>query len=311
MSRTVGGVILVGLMAVGFASPAVGKPNEARERQGGGSSQAVPRTAAPAPAPAPARPAPAVTAPAPSPRPTPQVTSTRSPESPVVAEARQRSGRSGARSGGGERQGSSGGNSGAGSVAVPRGSGGSSSTTSAEGDRGDDDRDRRAARRSDRPRDDRVAVGRAVARTRPRGRPVVIPSWAWGRPSYWYGYNSLGLGYFYYDPYWWGYPGYGYGYGYGLGYGNGYGYGYPGHYRDYYDRGQLRLKIKPRDAEVRVDGYFVGTVDEFDGAFQRLNLETGPHRVEITKPGYRPLVFDVRILPDETVTYRGELEQEP
>jgi hypothetical protein len=69
--------------------------------------------------------------------------------------------------------------------------------------------------------------------------------------------------------------------------------------------------VKPRDAEVRVDGYFVGTVDEFDGAFQRLNLESGPHRVEITKPGYKLLVFDVRILPDETVTYRGELEPEP
>jgi hypothetical protein len=135
---------------------------------------------------------------------------------------------------------------------------------------------------------------------------VVIPSWAWGRPSYWHGYHSLGLGYFYYDPYWWGYPGYGY-YGYGPGYYGGYG-SYSRRYRDYYDRGQLRLKVKPKDAEVRVDGYFVGKVDEFDGIFQRLTLETGPHRIEIQKPGYAPLVLDIRILPDETITYEGELE---
>ncbi len=131
-------------------------------------------------------------------------------------------------------------------------------------------------------------------------------------PSYWWGYSGLGLGYFYYDPLWWG-PGY-YGYGYGYpGYGA-YG-GYSGAYgaygensESYYGAGQLRLKVKPRDAEVYVDGYYSGVVDDYDGTFQRLTLDSGPHRVEIRKPGFTTLSFDVRIPPDETVTYKGKLE---
>jgi hypothetical protein len=196
-------------------------------------------------------------------------------------------------------------------VARPRGSGSSTSTVTRSGSAERSDDGERARPRSDRPRDNRVAVGRAVPRTGPVHHPGGVPSWAWGYPAYWHGHYSLGLGYFYYDPYWWGYPGYGY-YGYGPGYYGGYGYGYGGYsgsYRDSYDRGQLRLKVKPRDADVRVDGYFVGKVDEYDGMFQRLTLESGPHRVEIQKPGYAPLVLDIRILADETITYEGELER--
>jgi hypothetical protein len=140
-------------------------------------------------------------------------------------------------------------------------------------------------------------------------------------PSYWYGYTGLGLGYFYYDPLWWGpsYYGYGYGYGYPGAYGGYYGGGYygggaygayGGDSETYYGVGKLRLKMKPRDAEVFVDGYFSGVVDDYDGTFQRLTLDSGPHRVEVRKPGFTTLSFDVRIPPDETVTYKGELVPE-
>jgi len=71
--------------------------------------------------------------------------------------------------------------------------------------------------------------------------------------------------------------------------------------------GQLKLKVSPRDAQVYVDGYFVGLVDDYDGFFQRLTIDSGSHRIEIRKPGFATLSFDVRIPPDETVTYRGEL----
>ena len=75
--------------------------------------------------------------------------------------------------------------------------------------------------------------------------------------------------------------------------------------------GQLRLKVKPKDAAVFVDGYFAGTVDDFDGTFQRLDLEEGPHRVELKSGGHAPLTFDVNIIPNETVTYRGQLRDTP
>jgi hypothetical protein len=116
-------------------------------------------------------------------------------------------------------------------------------------------------------------------------------------PWYLYGYGAFGLGYMYYDPFWWGYgePYAGYGYG-------GYGYSEP------VGRGSLKLKVEPRDAEVYIDGYYMGTVDDFDGMFQKMELDAGAHRVEIRAVGYQTITFDVRIEPNDSVTYRGELQ---
>ena len=72
--------------------------------------------------------------------------------------------------------------------------------------------------------------------------------------------------------------------------------------------GGLKLKVEPSSAEVLVDGYSMGTVDNFNGVFQRMELTTGPHHVEIRAPGFRSIAFDVRIEPNDTVTYRGELQ---
>ena len=82
-------------------------------------------------------------------------------------------------------------------------------------------------------------------------------------------------------------------------------YGYA-HVADAYT-GFLRLKVRPRSAQVYVDGYFVGIVNEFDGVFQRLRIEEGPHTVELRHPGYEPLALDVLIVPGEKVTFEGDL----
>ena len=66
--------------------------------------------------------------------------------------------------------------------------------------------------RADRPSDGRYPVGQAARRTRPPyggGGYYRSPAWYY-RPSAFYGYGALGLGYFYYDPFWGGYTGYGY-----------------------------------------------------------------------------------------------------
>ena len=104
-----------------------------------------------------------------------------------------------------------------------------------------------------------------------------------------------------YDPY---YSGGGY---YGGGGGSG-GYSYQGS-RASLDSGGLRLKIKPREAKVYIDGYFVGTVDSFDGMFQKLDLEAGGHRIEIRADGYETLQFEVLVTARESVTYKGELKR--
>ena len=185
---------------------------------------------------------------------------------------------------------------------------------------------------SARPRDGRPAVGTAVDRrvaTPGHGGGVYYPGVIYdpyyayyynpyyygpAYSSYWspYGYG-FGLGYFAYDPFLFG------GYGsYSGAYGNG-GYGYDpyqggggGSYggssgSGYRGVGSLRLKVKPSDAQVYVDGYYMGVVDSFDGSFQKLTIEEGAHKVEVKADGYKPVQFDVMVVPGETVTYKGEL----
>jgi hypothetical protein len=69
--------------------------------------------------------------------------------------------------------------------------------------------------------------------------------------------------------------------------------------------------VKPRDAEVYVDGYYAGIVDDFDGMWQQLRLDDGGHRIEVRMPGLAPLTFDVMVQPGRTITYRGDLTVTP
>jgi hypothetical protein len=166
----------------------------------------------------------------------------------------------------------------------------------------DDGADSRSAPGA-RPREGRRVVGTAVPRGSvppPRRDTVIVPAYR----GYWpWGYSGLGFGsyygryydpYVFYDPYapWYGSARYG-------------AYAYSA-----FD-GSLRLKVRPRDAQVFVDGYYVGIVDEFDGVFQRLKLPAGPHRIEIRAPGFETLTFDVQIRWDDTTTFEGELRRGP
>lgn len=49
----------------------------------------------------------------------------------------------------------------------------------------------------------------------------------------------------------------------------------------------LRLQVTPRQAQVFVDGYYAGIVDDFDGVFQRLRLEPGGRTITLYLEGYR------------------------
>ena len=132
-------------------------------------------------------------------------------------------------------------------------------------------------------------------------------------------YNRLRIGtsFRYQSGFSYGHP-YGYGYAYRLGYGYGYWPYYPIYpygaiattYDRYPDPGAVRLQVRPADAHVFVDGYFVGAVDDFDGPFQRLRLEAGPHQIEIHAEGYEPLYLDVNVRPGETIKYEGYLTEQ-
>ena len=138
-------------------------------------------------------------------------------------------------------------------------------------------------------------------------RVVVAPYPYYAYPYYYpYAYSSFYGGGFY-DSYWYG--GVGFGAGWGPGWGGAYYGGYPayGAYGRSFDFGRLRLQVQPRDAEVFIDGSYAGKVDDFDGRFQGLQLETGAYKVEIRKPGWETLAFDVRVTPDRTTTYKAEM----
>ncbi len=107
---------------------------------------------------------------------------------------------------------------------------------------------------------------------------------AYGAPAYSYGYPYYGPGYY---PPAYGVPAVG------------------------YDFGGVRLRIRPRDAQVFVDGNYAGLVDDFDGSFQQLRLEPGGHKIEIRMPGFEDLEMDVHVQPGRTITLHEDLRPRP
>lgn len=95
----------------------------------------------------------------------------------------------------------------------------------------------------------------------------------WGAP-YWGG--------FWWDPLWagpyWGYPYYHY-------WGGGY----------YDNSAELRIEVKPKEAQVYVDGYYAGIVDDFNGVFQRLHVRPGNHELALYLSGYRTVTQDLHL----------------
>jgi hypothetical protein len=149
--------------------------------------------------------------------------------------------------------------------------------------------------------------GHAVPRgsVRPSRPPVTVVPY---RNYYYRSYRpSMNLAFFY------GYPGYygSYAYGYvpygynAYQYAPPYGYGVSGYAGRPY--GGVRIVLPQRDAEVFADGYFVGTVNDFDGVLQQANLEAGPHHIEVRAPGFEPIEFDVNVEPGRTITFRSSM----
>jgi hypothetical protein len=242
---------------------------------GGGANQAVPRESPPPPAPAAPRPAPAAPraeAPAAAPAPSSSAPSNAGPRTSSAPDSgagqAQRRQRVPPEA---RRDGADGGAAGRTPQAIPR------PPNQPPRVNGGDDWDRNGY----------------YSGSRVYNNYYAYPYYYYPRRYYPYGYGAFGLGYFYYDPYSW-YPHDNYNYRF-----RGYGYGYP--------TGELRLQVRPRNAEVFVDGYFAGYVDDFDGIVQALRLEEGPYSIELVAPGYEPIIFNVRIQPGRKITYRGDL----
>ena len=194
----------------------------------------------------------------------------------------------------------------------------------------------------------RPVVGQAVPRPPIAAPPGRGYGYGYGhpyypyRPAYGYPYYPSRYGYGYYPFY--GYPyaypfgGFGFSVGFGFGYPGwslGVGFGYPGFYNPWYgfsygpypaaypyypyaggygygyldDRtSALRIDGDRVDAEVYIDGYLAGRVDEFDGNLQRLYLRPGEHELTVYLDGYRTVHEQLYLNPRATKTLRFNME---
>lgn len=115
--------------------------------------------------------------------------------------------------------------------------------------------------------------------------------------------SPLLFGYGFYDPFLWGW-------GWGPGWG---GWGFPGMYPPFgagwggMMGGSARLQITPKQAEVYVDGYLAGSVDDFDGFFQRLDVAPGEHELTIFLEGYETITQKLLFQPGETLDVRQRM----
>ena len=71
----------------------------------------------------------------------------------------------------------------------------------------------------------------------------------------------------------------------------------------------MSFEIQPANAQIYVDGRYVGTVGQFSPTSQPLGLTAGRHHIQITAPGYRPMEFDADIVAGEVIPYQGTLER--
>jgi hypothetical protein len=130
---------------------------------------------------------------------------------------------------------------------------------------------------------------------------------------------SIGFGFFagYAVPYTWAYPTY---YPYAAPYPAPYGYPTTGYPPEYYEgsvnvtpgptnSGGVSFEVNPPEAQIFVDGRYVGVAESFDGTKQPLTLPSGQHRIELRAEGFQVVTFDVNVVPGQVIPYRGDMPQ--
>ena len=122
------------------------------------------------------------------------------------------------------------------------------------------------------------------------------------------GYYGHGHPYYpyYYNPFFFSF---GFGYGYGAPF-YPYAYGYPYPYGGYYydPTPELRVQVTPRQADVYIDGYLVGTVDDYDGTFQRLHVPFGEHEISIYREGYHTITERMLFRPGQSYNLKQAMQ---
>jgi hypothetical protein len=141
--------------------------------------------------------------------------------------------------------------------------------------------------------------------------PYYSFSFGFGYPYYYYPYY-YGYGYPYYYGYYPNYYGYYRPYGYApyyYGYpGVAYGEGYAPYAADRASAGAIAIKVRPKSAEVYVDGNYVGAAGNFDGFPGYLWIAPGKHRVQLVQNGYANLEHEIEVSSGQVIELEQRLE---
>jgi hypothetical protein len=79
-------------------------------------------------------------------------------------------------------------------------------------------------------------------------------------------------------------------------------------YSSYYSRvGGLSFNIDPYDADVFIDGEYVGVADDFSPGQMPLTLLAGRHRVDLEAEGFGPVSFEITVVAGQVIPYSGTL----
>jgi hypothetical protein len=73
--------------------------------------------------------------------------------------------------------------------------------------------------------------------------------------------------------------------------------------------GKVRVLATPKQADVYVDGFFAGFVDDFDGALQGLPATPGEHAVTLYLEGYRTITRQILVTSHATVKVRLQMDR--
>ena len=147
-----------------------------------------------------------------------------------------------------------------------------------------------------------------------------------GRPTYHYGhyphyggywnsyYSAWGWGWYpwsVWSGWWWGGPWWGWGWGWWPTVSVVAETGSPGSPAPRGEWGIVKTDVQPEEAEVWLDGTYIGTADDFDGIPDFLYLRPGAYKVEFRLANYQPLSIDVSIARGEYLNFGKTLALEP
>jgi hypothetical protein len=69
-------------------------------------------------------------------------------------------------------------------------------------------------------------------------------------------------------------------------------------------KGVLVLDVTPSTAELYVDGYYTGRLDDLRG---QVALDPGPHKIDLVADGYERAVFNVNIESNRAISFKRDL----